>query len=66
MERKLSLPSINLLDKHEGFASVCVCEIFCNVADDLLFFSQNTVFLVPSLQICFGELSHTHVLLWCY
>lgn len=60
MERKLSLPNITLLDKHEDFVCVCVC---CNVADDLLFlFAQHTLFLVTSLQFCFGELSHTYFL----
>lgn len=41
---------------------VCVC-VCCNVADDLLFlFAQHTLFLVTSLQFCFGELSHTYFL----
>lgn len=40
MERKLSLPAINLLDKHEDFTCawcVCVCVTNCDVVDDLVF-----------------------------
>lgn len=40
MERKLSLPDIYLLDKHEDFTCVwcvSVCVINCKVGDDLVF-----------------------------
>lgn len=62
MERKLPLPNINLLDKHEDFTCVCY-----NVANDLLFFlAQHTLFRITSLQCRIGELSHTHFLLPWY